>query len=172
MFKAGRNKSKTEHVCVCPCWNKWSTHTHTHTHTHFILFTLFKQQPLQNNNAYLSSSLVIRCGSSGKSECRSFVEKVQRAVRVLVYTVNVVGYRLSWGKVNVCVHLWTDVLWMSTDGLWITEKSGNSAIRQKNLRPLQCTFCTLSSEDVISERRWLRPKQFSQVFLYTTREAE
>jgi len=29
------------------------------------------------------------------SQCSSFVQKVQTAERVLVYTVNVVGYRLS-----------------------------------------------------------------------------
>ena len=100
------------------------------------------------------------------SECRSFVEKVRRAGRILVYTVCCAGYRQSWRKGNICVHLWTDVL--QGQAYTLRKEGGNSAIRQINCRLLQSTFSPLNPADVISARRWVRPKQFSDVFLYTT----
>jgi hypothetical protein len=140
-------------------------------HTHFMLCTLFKQQPLQNNNAYLSSSLAIRWDSSGKiyRSAVVFFTEVTESRCVLVYTVNVVGYRLSWKKGIIYLYICELMYWRD----WVTNygKEGeNSAIRQINWRPLQCTFFPWSSEDVSSVRRWVRPKWLSE--FYTTRKAQ
>jgi len=69
-------------------------------------------------------------------------KKLQRAVRVLECTVNGVGYRPNWGKGNICVYFWTDVLkWQA---YLLRKTGGNSAIRQINWRLLQCTHFSLS----------------------------
>ena len=52
------------------------------------------------------------------SQCLSFAEKVQRAGLVLVYRVNVAGYRPSWRKEKICVRFRIYVLKEQAYKLW------------------------------------------------------
>jgi hypothetical protein len=96
------------------------------------------------------------------SEGRSVVETVQRAGRILVYTVNCAGYRPRWGKENICVHLWTDVLKGKAYKLRKRgRKLGNTidkltvtAVHILHFEPCRRHQCTTFGEAKIIQRRF------------------